>query len=448
MIQIPHHTRTLSLAALVCGLIFAGAAAAGYATAAGWLTVLMFLILSWACTGSERFRSGSYTMIILALVCLAMFYPAPLQGWGEFRFQRLIVPLLQIIMFSVGSQMSLKDFEGVVRMPKAVFVGLVAQFSIMPLLGFTLAKSFPLAPEIAAGMILVGCSPTGLASNVMVFLARANLALAVTLTACATTLAPVLTPALMKLLAGQFVPIDFWSMMADIVQIVIYPIMAGLMFNALAYGKVSRTGTLRQAAAFLLVLLLIQSGLWYFGGQTGAIAPLRLSIMVLLVFVLAPLGGYLFGKVLGGRKEVLDRVLGYMAMVGIGVILTVITAAGRDSLLTIGLWLAVACIIHNIGGYVIGYTGCRLLGMDERSCRTIALEVGQQNGGLASGIAVQMGKAATLGLAPAVFGALQNVTGSALATWWRRIPVKDDPGAAGEPVMAGEPAAAKGDLSA
>ena len=106
-------------------------------------------------------------------------------------------------------------------------------------------------------------------------------------------------------------------------------------------------------------------------------------------------------------------------MLGIGIIITVITAAGRDSLLEVGLWLILACFLHNMFGYSLGYVVCKLLGMNEQDCRTIALEVGMQNGGLASGLALQMGKVATVGLAPAIFGPMMNITGSSLATWWR-----------------------------
>ena len=101
-------------------------------------------------------------------------------------------------------------------------------------------------------------------------------------------------------------------------------------------------------------------------------------------------------------------------------IIVVITAAGRDSLLEIGFLLVLACLLHNTTGYFLGYWICKLAKMDEKSCRTIALEVGMQNGGLASGIALQMGRVATIGLAPAVFGPMMNITGSSLATWWRR----------------------------
>jgi BASS family bile acid:Na+ symporter len=107
-------------------------------------------------------------------------------------------------------------------------------------------------------------------------------------------------------------------------------------------------------------------------------------------------------------------------MLGIGIIITIITAAGRESLLEVGLLLIVACFIHNIFGYGLGYTIARfVLRMNEQDCRTIALEVGMQNGGLASGLALQMGRIATVGLAPAVFGPMMNITGSSLATWWR-----------------------------
>ncbi len=420
-------SRLFWILAALSGLTFSVAAMLGRAGEAGVFTIVFFASISIACGGHEKLRSVAYTMLILALVCLAMFYPAPFQSVGDFKLTLLIVPLLQIIMFSVGSQMSLRDFESVIRMPKAVGVGLVCQFTIMPLLGFSLAKSFPLAPEIAAGLILIGCSPSGLASNVMAFLAKANLALSVTLTACATLMAPILTPFLMKVLAGQFVPVDFWGMMAGIIRIVIYPIMAGLMFNALAYGRATRRTILLQAVSFVVVILLVQGGLGLLGGQGASWSLAAVSKILLWVIVLPPLAGWGFFFMLRGRKSLLDRAMAFASMAGIGVILTIITAAGRDSLLTIGGWLLLACLLHNLGGYVLGYWSCRLLRMDERTCRTIALEVGQQNGGLASGIALQMGKVATLGLAPAVFGALMNITGSALATWWRRVPVSDEP---------------------
>ena len=117
-----------------------------------------------------------------------------------------------------------------------------------------------------------------------------------------------------------------------------------------------------------------------------------------------------------------------VSMAGIGIIITIITAAGRNSLLEIGLILIVLVFIHNTAGYTLGYWSARMLKMDERDCRTVAIEVGMQNGGLASGIAKEMGKIATVGLAPAVFGPLMNITGSILASYWHRRPPKEKVG--------------------
>ena len=119
-----------------------------------------------------------------------MYYPQYFLSVGDFEFKLLIVPLLQIIMFGMGSQMSLKDFAGVIKMPKGVIAGVICQFTIMPIVGIIIATMFNFPPEIAAGIVLVGSSPSGLASNVMSFIAKANLALSVTLTAFATLLSP------------------------------------------------------------------------------------------------------------------------------------------------------------------------------------------------------------------------------------------------------------------
>ncbi|MCK4748039.1 MAG: bile acid:sodium symporter family protein, partial [Bacteroidales bacterium] len=316
--------------------------------------------------------------------------------------------------------MSFRDFAGVVKMPKGVLLGLACQFTIMPVVGFTIATTFGFPPEIAAGIILVGSSPSGLASNVMSFIAKANLALSVTLTAVATMLAPLITPSLMKLLAGQFVPIDFWDMMLGIINIVILPIIAGLIFNAVAYDRETRKSIIVQAVIYLLMiagknLILYQTA----DVATGA-AFTQLGKDLLWFLVLPIVAAVAFKNLVKGNKGVLDKALAFISMAGIGVIIIVITAAGRDSLLEIGFLLILACLLHNSTGYFLGYWICKLARMDEKSCRTIALEVGMQNGGLASGIALQMGKVATVGLAPAVFGPMMNITGSSIATWWRR----------------------------
>ena len=136
-----------------------------------------FLTLAVGITGIPSLKGFSYTVFIGAAVTISMYYPAVFISIGSFELQNLIVPLLQLIMFGMGTTMSVKDFEGVIKMPKGVLVGIFCQFTIMPIVGFGLAKAFGFPDEIAAGIILVGSSPSGLASNVMSFIARANLAI-------------------------------------------------------------------------------------------------------------------------------------------------------------------------------------------------------------------------------------------------------------------------------
>jgi BASS family bile acid:Na+ symporter len=328
----------------------------------GIILILFWILLGFGVRSKETLKGYTYTIMIFASVTAAMFYPNWFTTWGEFTLSTLIVPLLQLIMFGMGTSMSIRDFQGVIKMPKGVLAGVLCQFTIMPFIGFALAKGSGLPPEIAAGIILVGCSPSGMASNVMSFLAKANLALSITITAVTTMLAPFVTPAMMGWLAGEFVEVDILKMMLDIVKIVIIPIGAGLLFNKFFSGKVK----------------------W------------------------------------------LDDAMPLLSMIAIGVIIVIITAAGRDSLLSIGPILIGLVVIHNLSGYTLGYWAGKLFRMDERDCRTIALEVGMQNGGLASGIAKEMGKIATVGLAPAVFGPFMNITGSMLASYWHRKGVKGE----------------------
>ena len=386
----------------------------------GPLLISFFVFLAFGVRGNPVSKGFSYTIMIFAAVSISMFYPEPFLKWGNFELKATIVPLLQIIMFGMGSQMSFRDFAGVVKMPKGVLIGLACQFTIMPLVGFTIASTFGFPAEIAAGIILVGSSPSGLASNVMSFIAKANLALSVTLTAVATMLAPLITPSLMKLLAGQFVPVDFWNMMLGIINIVILPIVGGLIFNAVAYGKENLKSILIQAVVYLLIIAGKNLILLLTAGMAGNAVWLQFGKDLLWFMALPVVAAVMFRNLVGGNSRILDRVMAFVSMAGIGVIITVITAAGRDSLLDIGFLLILACLLHNTVGYFMGYWICRLARMDEKSCRTIALEVGMQNGGLASGIALQMGKVATIGLAPAVFGPMMNITGSSIATWWRR----------------------------
>ncbi|MFW5877667.1 MAG: bile acid:sodium symporter family protein [bacterium] len=411
--------RILLFIALFLIIIFLLSVFTNYNKLTGPSLVLFFVSLAFGIRINSFLKGFSYTIMIFAAVTLSMFYPSWFIKWGDFEVKTTIVPLLQIIMFGMGSQMSFRDFAGVIKMPKGVLLGLLCQFTIMPVVGFTIATAFGFPPEIAAGIVLVGSSPSGLASNVMSFIAKANLALSVTLTAFATMLAPLVTPTLMKYLAGQFVPIDFWSMMLSIINIVILPIVAGLMFNAIAYGSEKRKSIIYQVIVYFLII----SGknfILFHTSETLLNEALIEFVKNIAWFLILPIiGGYFFKAIAKGSKDYMDKALAFISMAGIAIIITVITAAGRDSLLEIGFLLILATLLHNSTGYVLGYWICKLARMDERSCRTIALEVGMQNGGLASGIALEMGKVATIGLAPAVFGPMMNITGSSLATFWR-----------------------------
>jgi BASS family bile acid:Na+ symporter len=230
----------------------------------------------------------------------------------------------------------------------------------------------------------------------------------------------------MKTLAGRFVPIDFWDMMLTIVNIVILPIIAGLIFNTIGYVKEKRRNIFLQIMIFVLIIVLKN----FINFQTTDVAleaQMGTLLQDVLLFQALPIAAALvLRKLAGGNRAWLDRAMSLISMVGIGIIITIITAAGRDSLIEIGLALVLACLIHNILGYLLGYWGCRLIRMKEHDARAVALEVGMQNGGLASGIALEMGKVATVGLAPAVFGPMMNVTGSSLANIWRSKPLKDE----------------------
>lgn len=373
---------------------------------------------------SPSLKTYQYTAWILAAVVAAMIYPGAFLRWGDFdlRNKWVVLVAVQLVMFGMGTQMSLKDFVGVVRMPWGVVVAVGCQFLIMPLTGWTLTRIFPLPDEIAAGVILIGCCSSGLASNVMCYIAKANLALSITATSITTLIAPIMTPLWMKLLAGQLVTVSFLGMMAEIIKIVIVPIAAAMIHDHL---KTTPSATMRRwlgagavcgVAAILLLARRDADGV-------AALTPGAASALEIAGFIL---GAVAFGVAYHRLTKALPRLDGAMpllSMAGIVYFTTVTTAAGRDNLLMVGGLLFVIAALHNGAGYFFGYWLARLARLDPASCRTVAIEVGLQNGGMASGIAGAMGKLATLGLAAAVFSPWMNITGSILANHWKRRPV-------------------------
>lgn len=326
------------------------------------LTCIFFVFLLAGINASEFMKGFAFTIWVIAAATLSMMFPSYVTDIGGFKTEVLIVPLIQLIMFGMGTTMGVKDFVGVLKMPKGVIIGLFLQFSIMPLIAYSLTVLFSFPPEIAAGVILIGCVPCGVSSNILNFLSKGNLALSITLTSFATLLAPFVTPILMEQLAGQLIPIDVFAMIISISKMIFAPLIAGIIFN----------------------------------------------------------------RIFGNRIAWLNAAMPLVAMAANVFIIAVIVAAGRDSLLTIGFLLFLAAVIHNGMGFLLGYWGSRLFKLNKRDSRTVAIEVGLQNGGMAAGIAYELGRAATMGLYPAIFGTWMDISGSFLANWWRKTPVDDE----------------------
>ena len=308
----------------------------------------------------EQLKGLAFTAWIFAFVAAAMFFPVLFIQWGGFKMTGLIVPLIQIIMFGMGTGMSVSDFANVVKMPRGVFVGVFLHFFVMPILGVTLTRVFGFQGEVAAGVILIGSCPAGVASNVINYLAGSNVPLSVTMTAASTMVSPFLTPFLMKVLAGAYVPIDFTHMMIEIFKLIIIPIGGGLLAN----------------------------------------------------------------KLLRGKAAILQKFLPLVSMGAICFIIAIITASSREKLLQVGALLIIAGILHNNLGYFFGYLLSRLLRLNVRDSRTVAIEVGMQNAGMATGLAINVLKSTDAGLAAAIFGPVMNISGSAVASVWRRRPAK------------------------
>ncbi|MEO5995557.1 MAG: bile acid:sodium symporter family protein [Chitinophagaceae bacterium] len=327
----------------------------------GPFVIAFFILLAISCRGIPVLSGLTFTITILAVVATALYYPQYFISYKGFEFAVLITPLIQVIMFGMGCTMGIKDFVELARSPKSVIVGVVCQYTIMPVLGFALASVTDFPPEVAAGIILLGCAPTSVTASVMSYLAKANVVLAITITSITTLLAPLLIPLLMKLFAGGFIEIDVLGMMWGIIKMVFVPIGAGLLFN----------------------------------------------------------------KFLSGRAKWLDASMPMVSIVGVAFIVAIIIAAGRDSILNIGIKLIITVVALIVMGYFLGYWAARLLKMNERDSRTIAITTGMQNAGLVSGIAKVMGKIATVGLATAICGPIMGFTASVLASYWKSHPPRD-----------------------
>ena len=313
-------------------------------------------------------RRQLFGIAVLASAAIAFAFPEAFKEWGGVKLISLIVPAIQLIMFAMGTTLSLDDFLRVAKRPWAVAIGVFLQFLVMPVVGFLLAKSFGFSGELAAGCVLVGSVAGGTASNVIAFLAKADVALSVTMTCCSTLLSPFVTPVMMKALAGRFVEIDAMKMMVEILKVVVIPVIAGGIVH------------------------------------------------------------YLLKRQFETHKAVIDRILSILSMCGICFTLLALTAPSRDVFAAAGVAIVAAAVMHNTIGYLSGYWLVRLVGrfvgMGETEARTVAIEVGMQNGGMAGALAIGVLGSAVAALPANVFSIWMNFSGSVLASHWSRKAIK------------------------
>ncbi|MCC4263525.1 bile acid:sodium symporter family protein [Oceanimonas baumannii] len=271
-----------------------------------------------------------------------------------------IVPLLTVIMLCMGLTLNLSDFRRVIQNRKAVLVGVLLQFSLMPLIALLVGRVLGFGPELMVGMLLVGSVAGGTSSNVMCYLAKGDTALSISMTAISTLLGVVMTPVLVDLLVGQAVDVPVQSMLISLLQVVVAPVVLGVVLNALA--------------------------------------------------------GSLVRKV--------EPVLPVLSMVAIVLIIAIVVALNAEKMAQIGPVVALAVVLHNSCGLVLGYWVTALFGFDKRTCRTIAFEVGLQNSGLATALAMKFFTPAAA-LPGTLFSVWHNISGSLLAGYWSKKPVED-----------------------
>ena len=242
----------------------------------------------------------------------------------------------------------------------------------MPLVGFGLTKLFHFEPEIAAGIILIGSCSSGLASNVMAYIARSNLVLSVTVTAITTMLAPLMTPRLMQWLAGELVTVPVLKMTMDIIEVVLVPIGAALLHDYLKTAPLRRRKVVHGVAASGVVwLVFLVCGGW---AKINSVAGERmLAVVTILSFLLAAVIAGLVYHELVKRFARIEKVMPVFSMFGIVYFTLVTTAAGRDNLMKVGGLLFLAAVIHNAAGYVFGYWFSRLAKLDKRDRKSTRL---------------------------------------------------------------------------
>lgn len=373
---------------------------------------------------NKQYQKLSFTFWVFAFLTAAMYYPFLFTDWG-FNTKVLVIPMLQLIMFGMGTKLSLADFGMELKKPKGILVGSLMAFTMMPLFAVLVTKVFQFQPEIAVGLLLIGACPGGAASNVMAFLARGNVALSVSVTTITTLIAPLVTPLLMKLLANELIEIPFLKMMFSSFNLIIVPISAGLVCHTLLYSKASWLAKERNMILLGLIFIMAMLGVVYLDFpealsvlKPGLILGFGLSALVAVTKVIV--------NRLQGPEDWMDRILPAVSMISILLFVTIVVALNRDQLLVVGLLLVAASAVLNLLGFIFGYWGSRAVGLSIRDSRTLSIEVALKNGGLGMGLALEALGSANAALAPIVFGKWMNISGSAIANYWRDKPTGED----------------------
>lgn len=304
-----------------------------------------------------QFVSKTFAIWVVVFAFIAAQFPETFK-----QFVPWIPYLLGIVMLGMGLTLTFKDFAEVTRNPKAVIIGVIAQFVVMPSLAFMLAKLFQLPPDLAIGVILVGACPGGTSSNVMTFLARGNTALSVACTTISTLLAPILTPAVFYLFASQWLEINASAMFISVLQMVLLPIFIGLVIRAIFKQKI----------------------------------------------------------------EQFSQTMPLLSVVAIVLIVTAVVAVSKDRIIESGLLIFAVVALHNGLGYLVGYIVSRVFKLNLSDSKAVAIEVGMQNSGLGAALAALHFKANPVIAVPsAVFSFWHNISGPILAMIFSRMNDKE-----------------------
>ena len=377
-----------------------------------------FFALSIAAQKSEKFKGLAFTLQIFAFVSFTLYFPEIFTDWG-FDTNKLIVPSIQVIMFGMGTKLNLRDFVKEFSKPLPVIAGTIMVFVLMPLVAIFIINVWNFPPEVAAGIILVGACPGGVASNVMTYLAKGNLALSVTITTFATLLAPIVTPLLMMVFAGQLIEVDAVSMMFSIVNMILIPIFAGIVANKLLYGKLDWVK--KDANMYLLAAITFAVGLaLIFIPFPAVVSSLQTGLILVAWAVTIVSITVVVIRRTNGPEDWMDIVLPKLSLSAIMIYIVIVAAHNKATLLTIGPALFVATIAHNTIGLLLGYGVSKAMRFSDADVRAITLEVGLKNSGLAVGLAYDVLKSTAAALAPLIFGTWMNIAASTIASFWNQ----------------------------